>query len=57
MSCPFILVDAATPGINLSFYGFLGRGWQRGHEKDDRFMNGSRRIAVPHRPHGSPSWP
>ncbi len=31
-----------------------GLGWQRGHECDDRFMNDSRRIAVPHRGHGRP---
>jgi hypothetical protein len=34
-----------------------GLGWQCGHEKEDRFMNASRRIGVPQRRHGSPSRP
>ena len=34
-----------------------GRGWQRGQLNDDRFMNESRRIGVPHRLHGCPSRP
>lgn len=34
-----------------------GRGWQRGHEYDDRFMNGSLRTGRPHRGHGRPSCP
>lgn len=36
---------------------FRGRGWHRGQVKDERFMNGSRRIAVPQRGHGSSSRP
>jgi hypothetical protein len=35
----------------------LGRGWQRGQEYEDLFMNGSRTIAAPHRLHGLFSWP
>src|SRR5271167_3397881 len=34
-----------------------GRGWQRGQLNDDRFMNESRRMGVPHRLHGCPSRP
>ena len=34
-----------------------GRGWQRGQVYDERFMNASRRIGVPHRGQGSPSCP
>lgn len=34
-----------------------GRGWQTGQEYEDRFMNASRRIGVPQRSQGSPSWP
>ncbi|QFU98829.1 Pimeloyl-(acyl-carrier protein) methyl ester esterase [Luteimicrobium xylanilyticum] len=34
-----------------------GRGWQRGHVNDERFMKASRRTGVPHRGHGRPSWP
>ncbi len=37
--------------------GRRGRGWQRGQVYDDRFMNESRRIADPHRRHGSPARP
>ncbi len=29
-----------------------GRGWHRGHEYDERFMNASRRISAPHRAQG-----
>lgn len=32
-------------------------GWQRGHRNDDRFIQGSRAMAVPHRPQGSPACP
>ncbi len=35
----------------------LGRGWQTGQENDERFMNCSRRIMVPHRSHGVPARP
>ena len=34
-----------------------GRGWQRGQENDDRFMNRSRRMGVPHRGQGRPDCP
>jgi hypothetical protein len=34
-----------------------GAGWQRGQKNDDRLVNATRRIAVPHRSHGSPSRP
>ncbi len=34
-----------------------GRGWQCGQLADERFMNVSRRIGVPHREHGSPCRP
>ena len=32
------------------------RGWQRGQKCDERFPNAIRRISVPQREHGSPSW-
>ena len=34
-----------------------GRGWHRGHRKEDRFMNFSRTISVPQRGHGFPALP
>ena len=34
-----------------------GRGWHFGQLKDDRFMNLSRRTAVPQRGHGCPARP
>lgn len=34
-----------------------GGGWQRGQKYDERFMNRVRRIGVPQRAHGLPSWP
>ena len=37
--------------------GCRGRGWQCGQKYDERFMNDSRRIGVPHLGHGSPAWP
>lgn len=37
--------------------GRRGRGWQRGQEYDDRFMNASRRTGAPQRRHGMPSCP
>ena len=40
--------DALTP---------RGRGWQRGHENDERFMKCSRRMGVPHLRQGRPAWP
>ena len=32
-------------------------GWHRGHRYDDRFMNASRTIGVPHRGQGCPARP
>ena len=46
-------VRRCQPGQRLG----RGRGWQRGQLNDERFMNCSRRIGVPHRRHGSPSRP
>ena len=37
--------------------GGAGVRWQRGQRYDERFMKGSRRIGVPQRGQGSPSWP
>jgi hypothetical protein len=34
-----------------------GGRWQRGQKKDERFMKATRRIGVPQRRHGRPSWP
>ena len=34
-----------------------GLGWHWGHKCDERFMNGSRRIGVPHLLQGSPARP
>ena len=34
-----------------------GAGWHRAQKYDERFMNAIRRTGVPHREHGSPSWP
>jgi hypothetical protein len=34
-----------------------GAGWQTGQKYDERFMNATRRMGVPHRSHGSPSRP
>ena len=34
-----------------------GVRWQRGQRNEDRFMNASRRMAVPQRGQGSPSRP
>lgn len=47
--------DAVRPGVRGG--PERGRGWQRGHEYEERFMNGSRRIGRPQRGHGRPSWP
>lgn len=35
----------------------LGRGWRRGQENDERFMDASRQIGVPQRRQGEPVWP
>ena len=49
---------ALAPGLlSEGPRAFRGRGWQRGQEKDERFMNASRLIGVPHRGHGRPSCP
>ena len=45
--------DARTPGRATA----RGRGWQRGQENDERFMNRSRRIGAPHLGQGRPAWP
>ena len=34
-----------------------GRGWQVGHQYDDRFMNGARATGVPQRGHGRSACP
>lgn len=39
------------------FRGLRGRGWQRGHENDERLVNGSRRIGAPQTRQGIPVRP
>jgi hypothetical protein len=34
-----------------------GGRWQVGQKKDERFMKATRRMGVPQRRHGCPSWP
>jgi hypothetical protein len=46
------------PGLTARYHGLVrGRGWHLGQLKEDLFMNGSRRTAVPHRVHGWPARP
>ena len=47
---------AASRGLTVTPAG-AGRGWHRGQEYEERFMNASRRIGAPQRRHGSPSRP
>ncbi|GLY54030.1 hypothetical protein Lesp01_76860 [Lentzea sp. NBRC 102530] len=47
-------VAEGDPCVSLLY---LGRGWQRGQEYEERFMNGSRIIDAPQRLHGLFSWP
>jgi hypothetical protein len=56
------LIDQARAELGVRYPGegwraVLGRGWHRGQEYDERFMNASRRMRVPHREQGLPSRP